>query len=83
MLHNRKMLCNMVKNMSIGNSGRIVIEIEPQLKQELHTVLRIEGTNLKTWFLSQVEDLLAEKGQKSLPLESSRQVKEVVNEIQT
>lgn len=61
--------------MSIGNSGRIVIEIEPELKQELHTVLRQEGTNLKTWFLSRVDELLAEKGQPSLPFEENQQTK--------
>lgn len=62
--------------MSIGNSGRIVIEIEPELKRELHSVLRLEGTNLKTWFLNHVEELLAEKGQQSLPFEEGRQIKE-------
>ncbi|WMS85630.1 hypothetical protein [Pleionea litopenaei] len=63
--------------MSIGNSGRIVIEIEPELKRELHSVLRLEGTNLKTWFLVQVEELLAEKVQKSLPLEHGTQDREL------
>ncbi len=62
--------------MGIGNSGRVVIEIEPELKRELHTVLRLEGTNLKAWFLAHVEELLAEKGQKSLPFEDSQQAKE-------
>jgi len=55
--------------MSIGNSGRVVIEMEPELKKELHAVLRKEGTNLKTWFLDNVDQLLAKKGQQSLPLE--------------
>lgn len=62
--------------MSIGNSGRIVIEIEPELKRELYSILRLEGTNLKAWFLTQVDELLAEKGQQSLPFDESRQVKE-------
>ncbi len=51
--------------MSIGSSGRIVIEIEPRIKQELHEVLRLEGTNLKAWFLTHVQELLAEKGQQA------------------
>lgn len=55
--------------MSIGNSGRVVIEIEPELKKELHAVLRKEGTNLKAWFLENVDQLLSKKGQQSLPLE--------------
>lgn len=63
--------------MSIGNSGRIVIEIEPELKRELHSVLRLEGTNLKTWFLVQVEELLAEKVQKSLPFDDGIQDREL------
>ena len=52
--------------MSIGTSGRIVIEIEPDLKQELHAALRKEGLNLKTWFLENAEEFLAEKGQMKL-----------------
>lgn len=60
--------------MSIGNSGRIVIEIEPELKHELHSALRLEGTNLKTWFLNHVEELLAEKGQQSLPFEEDQKI---------
>lgn len=59
--------------MSIGNSGRIVIEIEPEIKQELHACLRLEGTNLKTWFLGQVEQLLVEK---SAPTSTGNQIKE-------
>ena len=58
--------------MSIGNSGRIVIEIEPELKKELHMVLRKEGTNLKAWFLEHVDQLLAEKSQKPLPFDNNK-----------
>jgi len=47
--------------MSIGSSGRIVIEIEPGLKQKLHSALREDGVNLKSWFLSNVEHFLSEK----------------------
>ena len=54
--------------MSIGNSGRIVIEIEPDLKQELHKALRQEGLNLKAWFLENAEKFLAERGQLQLAL---------------
>ena len=54
--------------MSIGSSGRIVIEVDPELKQELHTTLRSEGTNLKAWSLQQADSFLAEKGQLRLTL---------------
>lgn len=54
--------------MGIGASGRVVIEIEPELKRQLHAVLRLEGKNLKSWFLENVEEFLDQHGiQKSLP----------------
>lgn len=55
--------------MSIGSRGCIVIEIKPELKRELHAFIRSEGTNLKAWFLAHVDQLLAEKSQKPLPLD--------------
>ena len=54
--------------MSIGTNGRIVIEIEPDLKQELHIALRKEGMNLKEWFLQNATDYLADRGQLRLAL---------------
>ena len=57
--------------MSIGKSGRIVVDMEPSLKRELHLVLRSEGTNLKSWFLEKVDEFLAEKSQKSLPFDNN------------
>lgn len=42
--------------MSIGSSGRIVIEIDPQMKRELYGVLLSNGQNLKEWFLRQAEE---------------------------
>lgn len=56
-------------NMSIGNSGRVVIELEPELKRELHTALRKEGTNLKAWFVEHAQAFLADKSQMGLALE--------------
>lgn len=37
--------------MSIGNSGRIVIEVEPEVKRQLYATLAREGMTLKDWFL--------------------------------
>ena len=65
--------------MSVGKSGRIVIEIEPELKQELHSILRGEGKNLKSWFLENVEQYLSERGQLRLPLSPS--AKEELHEV--
>lgn len=33
--------------MSIGNSGRVVIEMEPELKKQLHAVLRLEAQPIR------------------------------------
>ena len=37
--------------MSIGNSGRIVIEVDPAIKKGLYSLLAKEGMTLKEWFL--------------------------------
>lgn len=37
--------------MSIGSSGRIVIEIQPETKRDLYAVLSTNGETLKNWFL--------------------------------
>lgn len=63
----------MVQSVSIGKSGRIVIEIEPDFKQELYEVLGKEGKSLKSWFLENAQNFLAEKGQGSLSLTQGTQ----------
>lgn len=54
--------------MGVGRSGRIVIEIEPGLKQELYSALGKEGKSLKSWFVENAESFLSDKGQISLTL---------------
>ena len=44
--------------MSRGPSGRVVIEIEPDLKNRLHAALALEGRTLKDWFLEQLAEYL-------------------------
>ncbi len=56
--------------MPVGRSGRIVIEIDPELKQELYASLEAEGLSLKHWFLGYVEERLKDHTQMSLNLES-------------
>lgn len=41
--------------MSIGNSGRIVIEVEPEAKRRLYAALALDGLTLKEWFLKAAE----------------------------
>ena len=37
--------------MAKGESGRLVIEIDPSIKKELYDTLGDEGLNMKEWFL--------------------------------
>ena len=52
-----------IEIMPIGSSGRIVVEVEPELKRALHRALRLQGTNLKEWFVDQARTLLAAQEQ--------------------
>lgn len=54
--------------MSIGNSGRIVIEVEPEIKRQLYSALAREGKTLKEWFLLHADQYL-----QSRPFASSAQ----------
>ncbi|MDP7445145.1 MAG: hypothetical protein QGF64_05690 [Candidatus Poseidoniia archaeon] len=49
-----------------GSSGRIVIEVEPDFKDELYTVLEKEGLNMKSWFVANAQFFLKNRSQMSL-----------------
>ena len=53
--------------MPVGASGRIVIEIDPELKQELYGALSEQGLNLKQWFLGNAKQYLDQQIQPNLP----------------
>ncbi len=53
--------------MARGPSGRLVIEVDPNLKRDLHAALAADGFTLKDWFLQRVADYIAEHRQPSLP----------------
>lgn len=56
--------------MAKGSSGRLVIEIDPELKKELYEALEKEELTLKDWFLKNAGQFLKDKAQPSLfPLE--------------
>lgn len=48
--------------MARGDSGRIVIEVGPDLKRKLYSALAIENQTLKDWFIEAASDYLG--GQK-------------------
>lgn len=54
--------------MSIGTSGRIVIEVETDIKRELYSTLSREGLTLKDWFLKSAQSYISHRTQMSLPL---------------
>ena len=54
--------------MARGESGRIVIEVEPDFKRKLYSAL--DGDNnlaLKDWFVAAAANYIAEREQPSLP----------------
>jgi hypothetical protein len=44
--------------MARGESGRIVLEIEPSDKEQLHSAVRKDGLTLKEWFVQQMHSYL-------------------------
>jgi len=55
--------------MSIGSSGRIVIEVEPNLKRELYSNLLAEGLSLKEWFVLHANQYVG-KNSKSMQIKT-------------
>ena len=67
--------------MAVGVSGRIVIEIDPELKRDLHDALADKGMTLKQWFLENTQQFLDERIQPTLPLFGKESTTERKNEI--
>ena len=44
--------------MAQGKSGRIVIEVDPDIKRQLYSKLQREGLTLKRWFLHEAQKVL-------------------------
>jgi hypothetical protein len=65
--------------MSIGSSGRIVIEMDQELKKELYSSLTKEGITMKEWFVKSVENYLANTSQLNLAFDNQPN-KESINE---
>lgn len=56
-----------------GRSGRIVVEIDPELKRELYKALVAEERTLKDWFVANAESFINSVTQRSLFDESGVQ----------
>lgn len=49
--------------MGMGPSGRIVVELEPELKRRLYAELSIAGLTFKNWLIDQAESYIAQRRQ--------------------
>ncbi|MCU8009939.1 hypothetical protein L5M11_20785 [Shewanella sp. SM87] len=47
--------------MAKGESGRIVLEVEPELKKALYSILAMEQKTLKDWFVDKAQKHINEK----------------------
>jgi hypothetical protein len=63
--------------MSIGESGRVVIEVDANLKHGLHKVLKEDGLSMKEWFVKNAQSYLAMRSQLTLDIESGTKTVEV------
>lgn len=50
-------------NMARGDSGRIVLEIDPSQKDDLYSALTRDGLTLKDWFLQQAGQYIRDRDQ--------------------
>jgi len=52
--------------MARGDSGRIVIEVDPEMKRRLYAALALSGSTLKGWFVKKASDFCSDAGQLTL-----------------
>jgi len=52
--------------MARGQSGRIVIEVDPMVKRRLYAALSISGSTLKDWFMKAAAEYCDEATQPEL-----------------
>jgi hypothetical protein len=52
--------------MARGESGRIVLEIDPAEKRELYSAVTRDGMTLKDWFLRRATEYLRDRDQRQL-----------------
>ncbi|MDC9597356.1 MULTISPECIES: hypothetical protein [Xenorhabdus] len=47
--------------MAKGESGRIVLEVDPELKKSLYSILALDQQTLKDWFVDKAQQHIEEK----------------------
>lgn len=61
--------------MARGKSGRVVLEIDPELKRQLYASLENRQETMKEWFVKEAEGLIYGDKQPSLFDDSDKQTK--------
>ncbi len=62
--------------MARGKSGRVVLEIDPELKRQIYASLENRQETMKEWFVMEAEGLICGDKQPSLFDASGKQPKE-------
>jgi hypothetical protein len=62
--------------MAVGKSGRIVLEVEPEMKQRLYSALALERKTLKEWFVQGAEEYILSQRQPRMFGPSTRKRKQ-------
>ena len=62
--------------MARGKSGRVVLEIDPELKRQLYASLENRQETMKEWFIKEAESLIYGDRQPSLFDVSNKQPKQ-------
>ncbi len=52
--------------MARGKSGRVVLEIDPELKRQLYATLENKQQTMKDWFIKEAESLITGSKQPTL-----------------
>jgi len=59
--------------MARSTSGRVVIEVDPELKAQLYEALERDGLTLKDWFVRQAEQLVYDEIQLALRFNATQE----------
>ena len=60
-----------------GDSGRVVIDVDPDLKRQLYSHLALSGHNMKVWFAEAAKKYIADSNQPSLFQDPPRRVRPI------
>jgi hypothetical protein len=68
--------------MAKGVSGRVVVQIQPSLKRELHSALAMDGQTLKSWFIEAANHYIARRTVTNSPVALKPKKQDTKTDIQ-